>query len=394
MKIKANKILVIATRRLGDVLLVTPLLRSLRKAYPNAEIDMLVYKNTAAILEGNPDYNHLIPVSERPKFKEYQSLFKQIFRRYDLAISTLASDRPLIYAILAAPKRIAIVPPRRWQDAWKRLAVQAWTELDDKNTHTIIQNLRLADLLDIARSYEVVTPQSANSINRLDKFDKSLPFAVLHLAPMYRYKRWTIDGWQKIADYLTQAGLKVVLTGGTAKEEIAYINEALAKMPDTVLNLAGKLRFSEVSELIRTSKIYIGPDTAVTHLAAATGVPTIALFGPTNPLKWAPWPYNYALDKTPFNFKGTKKVANVVLLQGKGICVPCHQEGCEQHRQSSSRCLEEIDSATVIKWIETLIRANNWSARLPCTPTPLISDLWLLKSYTLGSTKKITYPKT
>ncbi len=360
MKIKANKILVIATRRIGDVLLVTPLLRSLRNAYPNAQIDMLVYKNTAAILEGNPDYNNLIPVSERPKFKEYQSLFKQIFRRYDLAISTLASDRPIIYAILAAAKRIAIVPPQRWQDAWKRLMVQAWTELDDKNTHTIIQNLRLADLLEIARSYEVVTPQLPDSIQRLDKL---LPFAwqkqafaVLHLAPMYHYKRWTINGWQQIAKYLTQAGLRVVLTGGTAKEEIAYINNALVKMPDSVLNLAGKLRFSEVSELIRASKIYIGPDTAVTHLAAATSVPTIALFGPTNPLKWAPWPYNYALDKTPFDFKGTKKVANVVLLQGKGICVPCHQEGCEQHRQSSSRCLEEIDSATVIKWIETLGR--------------------------------------
>ena len=352
MKIKANKILVIATRRIGDVLLVTPLLRSLRNAYPDAEIDMLVYKNTAAILEGNPDYNHLIPVSERPKFKEYKSLFKQIFRRYDLAISTIASDRPILYAILAAPKRIAIVPPPRWQDAWKRLMVQAWTELDDKNTHTIIQNLRLADLLDIARSYQVITPQSHDYIKILDKIR---PFAVLHLAPMWHYKRWTLAGWQKIAEYLTQAGMQIVLTGGNAKEEIAYINEALAKMPDTVLNLAGKLRFSEVSQLIRASQLYIGPDTAVTHLAAATGVPTIALFGPTNPLKWAPWPYNYALDKTPFNFKGTKKVANVVLIQGKGICVPCHQEGCEQNRQSSSRCLEEINSATVIKWVETLI---------------------------------------
>lgn len=355
MKIKANKILVIATRRIGDVLLVTPLLRSLRNAYPNAQIDMLVYKNTAAILEGNPDYNHLIPVSERPKFKEYQGLFKKIFRRYDLAISTLASDRPILYAILAAPKRIAIVPPRRWQDAWKRLMVQAWTVLDDKNTHTVIQNLRLADLLEVARSYEVITPKLPDSINRLDKLLpfawQNQAFAVLHLAPMWHYKRWTISGWQELADYLTQTGLRVVLTGGGGEEETAYIDDALKKMPDTVLNLAGKLRFSEVSELIRASQLYIGPDTAVTHLAAATGVPTIALFGPTNPLKWAPWPYHYALDKTPFNFKGTKKVANVVLLQGKGICVPCHQEGCEQNRQSSSRCLEQIDSATVINWI-------------------------------------------
>jgi lipopolysaccharide heptosyltransferase III len=358
MKIKANKILLIATRRLGDVLLVTPLLRSLRQAYPDAQIDMLVYQHTAAILEGNSDYNQLITVAEHPSFKEYKKLFKQIFRRYDLSISTLAGDRPLIYAILAGTKRIAIVPPKRWQDAWKRWLVNAWTELDDDNTHTVIQYLRLADLLEINRYYKIVTPQLADSINKLDNLLlfawQRERFAVLHLAPMWNYKRWTLKGWQELSHYLTNGGIQVILTGGGGEEESQYIKDALANMPESVINLAGKLSFSEVTELIQNSQVYIGPDTAVTHLAAATGVPTIALFGPTNPLKWAPWPCQYAFDETPFNFIGTKRVTNVVLLQGKGDCVPCHQEGCDRHRKSSSRCLEEIDSTRVIDWVKTL----------------------------------------
>jgi len=362
MNYKANKILLIATRRLGDVLLITPLLRSLRKAYPEAQIDVLVYKQTAAILAGNTDYNHLIAVAEHPNTQQYKRLFKQIFRRYDLSISTLAGDRPIIYALLAAPKRISIVPPQRWQDSWKRWLVQAWTELDDHNTHTVVQYLRLADLLGIKRCYEIVPPQlpgSANTLDNLLPFSwQKQDFAVLHLAPMWNYKRWTIKGWQELSQYLTQAGLHVVLTGGTGEEETAYIKEVLLKMPNTVVNLAGKLSFSEVGKLIQNSQIYIGPDTAVTHLAAATGVPTIALFGPTNPLKWAPWPYQYALDKTPFDFIGTKKVANVVLLQGKGDCVPCHQEGCEQHRKSSSRCLEEIESSAVVDWVKTILKTH------------------------------------
>ena len=359
MKIKADKILIIATRRLGDVLLVTPLLRSLRKAYPDAQIDMLVYQHTAVILQGNSDYDQLITVAEHPGFKEYIKLFKQIFRRYNLSISTLAGDRPLIYAILAGAKRIAIVPPKRWQDEWKRWLVDAWTELDDDDTHTVIQYLRLADLLEINRCYEVVIPQLPDSINKLDKL---LPFswqrqkfAVLHLAPMWSYKRWTLKGWQELSHYLSNLGLQVVLTGGGGEQESQYIIDVLANMPESVVNLAGKLSFSEVSELIQNSQIFIGPDTAVTHLAAATGVATIALFGPTNPLKWAPWPYQYAFDETPFNFIGTKRVANVVLLQGKGDCVPCHQEGCDRHRNSSSRCLEEIDTTEVIDWVKNLI---------------------------------------
>jgi len=359
MNYKANKILIIATRRLGDVLLITPLLRSIRHAYPDAQIDILVYKHTTAILEGNPDYNHLIPVAEHPNKKEYKTLLKQIFRRYDLSISTLAGDRPIIYALLAAAKRIAIVPPKRWQDSWKRWLVQAWTELDDDKTHTVVQYLRLADLLGIKRYYEIIPPQLTNSNSKLDGLlsfaRQKQSYAVLHLAPMWNYKRWTLNGWKELSQYLINSGLKVVLTGGNGKEEIHYIKEALDIMPDTITNLAGKLSFSEVTELIKNSQIYIGPDTAVTHLAAATGTPTIALFGPTNPLKWAPWPCQYADDKTPFDFIGTKKIANVVLLQGQGDCVPCHQEGCDQHRESSSRCLEEISSDTVIHWIKLLI---------------------------------------
>ncbi|MDM8558606.1 glycosyltransferase family 9 protein [Candidatus Parabeggiatoa sp. HSG14] len=355
-KFSAHKILLIATRQIGDVLLATPLLRSLRQAYPDAVIDVLVYKNKGGILEGNPDCNTLISVAEHPNFNEYKTLLKQIFQSYDLAVSTLPGDRPLIYALLAAPKRISIVPPKRWQDMWKRFIVQGWTELDNQKTHTVIQNLRLADLLEITRCYEIIPPQLPDSIEKLDKL---LPFAwqkqafaVLHLVPMWHYKRWTLTGWRQVADYLTQAGLRVVLTGGSDKQEIAYIHQALSNMPETVINLAGQLRFSDVAQLISKSQVYIGPDTAVTHLAATTGVATIALYGPTNPLKWAPWPKYYALDKNPFEYKGTQRVGNIVLVQGVGKCVPCHQEGCECHRQSYSRCLEELESTIIIEEVK------------------------------------------
>lgn len=392
----ANKILLIATRQIGDVLLVTPLLRSIRRAYPNAVIDVLVYDNKGGMLEGNPDYNTLISVAEHPNFKQYKTFFKQIFRRYDLAISTLPGDRPLTYALLAAPKRVAIVPPRcgnpqlsnkpsllnnfsdskkprllnklgfRWftdlksvRSALKRFIVHAWTELDNQNTHTVIQNLRLADLLDIERCYSIVIPQTPDSIEvlnqRLPFAWQTQPFAVLHILPMWHYKRWTLTGWLQLIDYLIKAGLRVVLTGGGSPNETAYLKKAMLHQPETVINLAGQLRFAHLTKLISTGKVYIGPDTAVTHLAAATGTPTIALYGPTNPLKWAPWPHQHALDKTPFKHQGTQQVGNVLLVQGTGDCVPCHQEGCEQHKQSHSRCLEELDSSVVIEAVKAIM---------------------------------------
>ncbi len=359
MNYPASKILLIATRQIGDVLLVTPLLRSLRRAYPNASIDVLVYEGKGGIIVGNPDCDRLISIAEHPNLRQYTALLRQIFRRYDLAISTLSGDRPLIYAFLAAPKRISIVPPARWQNVWKRFITQAWTELDNDSTHTVVQNLRLADLLRIERCHEVVLPHSSNATETLDRL-LAFPwqqqgFAVLHLLPMWHYKRWTLTGWEALARYLTQNDMWVVLTGGGDKQELDYLRHALSKMPDTVINLAGKLNFAELACLIGTAKVYIGPDTCVTHLAAATGTPTVALYGPTNPLKWAPWPQGWQEDNKPFQRKGTQHKGNVILVQGEGHCVPCHQEGCDRHRRSASRCLEELSAIKVIQAVTELL---------------------------------------
>jgi heptosyltransferase III len=355
MHYSAHRILLIATRQIGDVLLVTPLLRSLRQGYPDAIIDVLVYDHKGSMLEGNPDYNSLISVAEHPTLSQYKNLFQHIFRRYDLVLSTLSGDRPLLYALLAAPQRLAIVPPPRWQDSWKRLTVHAYTELDNEGTHTVIQNLRLADLLGIPRCYDIFPPQSISpSLHKLTQLLpfpwQTQPFAVLHLLPAWHYKRWTLTGWTELVHYLTMhRELQIVLTGGSDFQEQTYLHAALLNLPPTVTNLAGQLSFGEITTLLKASTLYVGPDTAITHLAAATGIPTVAIYGPTNPIKWSPWPYRYALDQSPFRRKGTQQVGNVLLIQPIGGCVPCHQEGCERHKQSGSFCLEGLDSDTVIE---------------------------------------------
>jgi heptosyltransferase-3 len=359
MRFPAEKILLIVTRQIGDVLLTTPLLRSLRLAYQNALIDVLVYKGTEGILRDNPDVSNLITVSKNPSIREYASLVSRIFRRYDLSLTTQCGDRPAIYAFEAAPKRVNIVPPYRLQEAWKRWIAQGWTELDDRDTHTVIQNLRLCDVLEIPRYYDVIPPESPEATQTLEKrlpFELGgHPYAVFHMVPLRYYKRWTPEGWAEVAKHLASKGLPIVITGGGDGEEKAYVRSARSRMPEQVVDLAGELTFGEVSLLLRSCKVYIGPDTAVTHLAAATGAATVAIYGPTNPVKWAPWPHGYSRDKNPFDRKGTQRVGNVLLMQGEGDCVPCHQEGCDRHRLSKSRCLEELSPRAVIEGVDALL---------------------------------------
>jgi heptosyltransferase-3 len=337
-------------RYLGDVLLTTPLLHSLRQAYPDALLDVLVFRNTASMLEGNADINHIITTPNRPKFIDHRQLFKQLFRQYDLAIATQAGDRPFLYTLLAAPLRIAIVPPKNTTGWWKRFFVQRWIEFDDENTHTALQNLKLLDLIDLPRCFSLVPPQTGNTQQLAKQFPFLLDntrYAVLHPHPQWTYKQWTLEGWVGIGHYLKKMGLKLVLSGGPDQGEIDYVANLQRQLPEDTINLVGRVSLGQLAYIVAQAKLYIGPDTGITHLAAATGVPVIALYGPTNPVKWAPWPSGFNQNINPFHKTGSQHVNNVILIQGKADCVPCHLEGCDKHRQSRSQCLDTLSPELV-----------------------------------------------
>ncbi|MDO9170048.1 MAG: glycosyltransferase family 9 protein [Methylobacter sp.] len=337
-------------RYLGDVLLTTPLLHSLRQAYPDARLDVLVFANTASMLEGNPDINQVITAPNRPKFADNCRLFRQLFRRYDLAVATQAGDRPFLYSLVAAPFRVAVVPPKNATGWWKRFFVQRWTEFDD-NTHTVLQHLKLLDLINVPRCFSLVPPQIGNAPQLIQQFSflsDNTGYAVLHPHPQWTYKQWSVEGWIEVGLYLKKLGLRLVLSCGPAQQEIDYVANIQRQLPDDTINLAGQVSLAQLAYIIAQAKLYIGPDTGITHLAAATGIPVIALYGPTNPVKWAPFPFGYQENVNPFTKTGNQQVNNICFVQGAGDCVPCDLEGCDRHQQSRSRCLDNL-SADVIK---------------------------------------------
>ena len=135
------------------------------------------------------------------------------------------------------------------------------------------------------------------------------PYAVLHPSPKFAYKMWRQDGWVAFAHWLQEQGLQVVLTGGPDPDERNYV-AAIARQTQA-LDLAGKLSLAETAELLGRAKLFAGPDTAVTHLAAAVGTLTIALFGPSNPVKWGPWPKDWQGPNSPWPWRGGGRHGNV-----------------------------------------------------------------------------------
>ena len=353
-----QRVLVIVTRRIGDVLLATPLIRSLKQAWPQAQIEALVFAGTESVIAANPDLHSVITIAERPGLWRHLKLIARLLRRYDLAVSCLPSDRPTLYAWLFGKWRIGPLlddPKHRW----KKNLLSQWTFFDNLNTHTVLMNLKLAELLFVPKRYEVVVSWSDATAAYLDELlSRQAPkqrLAVLHLYPKFNYKMWHAQGWGELAHWLADHGLRVVLTGSSESEELGYIEKIMPLLPRDTLNLAGRLNLQQAACLLSRAAIYVGPDTAVTHIAAAVGVPTVALYGPTDPVKWGPWPKNHNGEHNPWKRLGSQSAGNVVLLQGKGACVPCLLEGCDRHIGSFSDCLQNLPARTVIKAVENYL---------------------------------------
>lgn len=374
-----ESILVINTRRIGDLLLTTPLLHSLKAAWPSARLDVLVFKGSESVLAHNPDVNNLLLIDERPDWKSHWALLRRIWRSYDLAISTLSGDRPTLYAAWAGKKSQGLLIPERKQ-AWKQHLLSLWTPFDDRNTHTVRMYLALAEQLGIPAIPKVRIHWTPAQARRVDSMLEGLaPFAVLHVYPKYVYKMWHKAGWVNIGHWLQAQGLQVILTGSDDTSERACVHD-LAKSLPGALDFSGQLNLNEIAYLLSKAIVFIGTDTSVTHIAAAVAVSTVTLMGPTNPVKWGAWPESAAaksLLPSPWkNIAPIQQVGNVTLIQGLGDCVPCHKAGCEDHNESPSLCLQNLAPERVIAALEKLFAKNQTSDQImadqqvePITPT-------------------------
>jgi heptosyltransferase-3 len=336
-------ILVVALRRLGDVLLTTPLIRSLKCAWPDATIDALVFADTAGILEGNRDLAGVVTMPAQPSAVQSLRLAARLFRRYDLAVSTQPGDRPSFFAFIAGRASVGPVE-RRLSGHLKRMFFHRSKPVR-MDGHRVEQVLDLATLLGITPIADVVTPRAIAPSPLIPL----APYAVIHAAPMFRYKQWTPEGWRRLAAALRARGLTVAVTGGPGSDERRYL-DAIWQDAD-VIRLDGRLGWPDLAGLLAGARTYIGPDTSVTHLAAASGCPTVALYGPTDPRQWGPWPSGGLSE--PWNAAGTlQRRGNVFLVQNPLPCLPCQNEGCERRLDSYSRCLDELPLAQVLTAVD------------------------------------------
>ncbi|HEU0028945.1 MAG TPA: lipopolysaccharide heptosyltransferase II [Ktedonobacterales bacterium] len=298
-----RRILIVRVDLLGDVVLSTPAVRALRRAYPGAKIDMLVQAPYDGILEGDPDISRVHVwnphVWRNPRNWTSLSTWTQTLGalsrlrmpRYDLAISVSGDIGSIVTRLTGARRRVGYA-----REAYR------WFMTDPvpggrylERAHETRYVLRLAAAAGASPEPEderprlSVSPEVARHIGaildaaRVSKQVPSGAIIALHAgARNGQAKRWPARHWATLARRLaSDLGALVVLTGAPNEAPLAGDIERMAGV--LLLNLCGKTSLPQLKALLAQSDLVISGDSGPMHIACAVGAPVIALHGPTDP---------------------------------------------------------------------------------------------------------------
>jgi heptosyltransferase-3 len=288
-----RRLAVFNLRNIGDVLLMTPLLRALRERFAEARITAVVNSGTEEMLAHNPHADEVLVYSRGGSLGQEVAFARELrARRFDLTIGCTEGQRTAWYSLLCgaryrfgltklAPGRrnwaynFPLYPARRLHEVKRHFAVLAEAGLD----------------LGEAGPLCLVVPESMRAWAR-EQFAPLRPARVVHVHPVSRWlwKCWGNEAMAEVIDWLqAERGARVVVTTGPADRERERARALVAQCRNRPILFDGNLALGQIAALSAESDGYFGVDTAPMHMAAAVGVPVVALFGPTHPQNWGPW---------------------------------------------------------------------------------------------------------
>ncbi|MGL6002442.1 MAG: putative lipopolysaccharide heptosyltransferase III [Plesiomonas sp.] len=298
------RILVIKLRHHGDMLLLSPVLNTLHQNYPTAQIDVLLYAETRAMLEHHPAVHRILLIDRqwktlglRQQLKYESRLLCHVNRqRYDIVLNLADQWRSaMLTKISGAKKRIGLNYPKREGVVWSYCHSDLIDYAPLQQLHTVEQNLAILTPLNLPQQSTHVTMAYTDSDRErvqqhLAALHISLPYIVIQPSARWFFKCWKNESFATLIDALQESGHAVILTSGPDLRELTMVNEIKALCQTTTPHsLSGQLSLPQLAALIDRAALFIGVDSVPMHMAAALKTPLIALFGPTKLHFWYPW---------------------------------------------------------------------------------------------------------
>jgi heptosyltransferase-3 len=348
-----RRVLVIQLRHHGDVLLASPLFTVLRNRVPSAELDALVYSDTRPMLDLHPAIAQVHVVNRAWKdlgglarlAQEWRLFAGLRERRYDLVVHLSEHPRGAWLA-RALGVRYAVAPnfsrkSRMWKASFSHLAPLP----PHARRHRVEVNLDVLRRIglqpgDDERGLVLVPGEEADRRVEALLSEQGLAarsFIHFHPGSRWQFKCWPTERAAALIDALAQRGERIVLTAAPEKRELGLIAEIRNRVGGPVADLSGQLTLKQLAALSGRAKLFIGVDSAPMHIAAAMRTPTVALFGPSGELEWAPW-----------------RVPHRIVASAEHSCRPCGNDGCGGGKVSE--CLTRLPLHAALAAVDSLLR--------------------------------------
>lgn len=328
---KIRKILVINTAFLGDVILFSPLIRSLDQTYPKAEIHILVIPQNKILLKYNRHLDKILLFDKRKKLNKLFSFIRLLFQlkreNYDLAFSSTRSLTNSLFMFLSRiPDRIGFERQKLLTKSVKVIS----------NTSACERYLSLikpfsSNLFDNQTEIFWSDTESEKAKKIISKYQRINGVKLIGIAPgsIRKTKRWPKEYFIELINLTNSLNIKIFLIGGKEEHSLCdFINKSSGNQN---INLAGELSILESAALISKLDLVISNDSAALHIANAVMTTVIGIFGPT------------VKEFGFFPFRDADIVHEIKDLN----CRPCSRHGGNKCPLNHFKCMMDISPEQV-----------------------------------------------
>lgn len=340
-----EKILIIRFSSLGDIVLTTPVIKSLKQKFPQSKIFFLTKEQYQDLLKNDPDIFSLIkfdPFEEYKGISGFLRLLKELkTHNFDLVVDLHANLRSFLIRHFLKTK-LKIKYDKRWL---ARFLLVHFKFIKVKPIHTVDSYGEALKKIGVNSSEKdpriYLDPEAKNFLKVFlmeKKIEKGDIVVGIHPGARWETKRWDEEKFAKVCQILNQKPEVNIILFGDQNDQ-----EAIARISSQIggrkLFQAVNLPLNRVMSLIARCDCFITNDSGPMHIASALGVPVVAIFGPTHP-------------KLGFSPIGSENI----VLTADVRCSPCSLHGEKRCHKKSRYCMDLIEPDRVTAVVERLLK--------------------------------------
>ncbi len=340
-----KRILLTRLKFIGDVVLTTPLIRTLHDTFPEAEISYLGEKHAVSLLEHNPFLSEIIPVDlSHPTIASQVSLFSHLHsRKFDCVIDLFSNPRS---AILSFATRAST---RVGADRRGRGRLYTVRITDDGRPKSAIefhyQSLRALGIVPRSFTTELFLTDAerewAEAYCVSHGIAPSRRFIALQCGATWPAKIWDRDRFAELGNRCAkELGMAVVLTGGPNDREI--VSHVHGRVPGSIEAVGLPLR--RLAALLGRAGAMVSNDCGAMHISVGVGTPTIGIFGPGEDNIWFPYTKKQYGEDSPHR-----------ALRMHVPCHPCHLDLCTRTGEGFMECMRLLSVDDVFHAVKEIV---------------------------------------